>query len=770
MTKLLNLTKKIKLSSEIKMVLYEVLAFTLAFVLMNVRFIFGTYPFGLAFVASQRKYTPFAFCGCLLSVIFRMNIDIVYLVALCGILGLRIVCSLIGKRDKQLKICLGNSEKSTLLDSLFCENIEVRVAICAFCGFGIGTYRVISEGYSYFEIFVLIFFTILCGILTYALSLTKKRELPLCFAVLAFGLLYAIKGFSIFSLDVSIILSYALVLYASKHLGGIKAGAFGLLLGLSQGTFLPVFSIGGLVSGLLWSASPYLAIMSGFALSVGYGIFVGGFDALVSLTPELLFVSLIMYPLLRFKMLPVPEFIRESAKGHKSIDTVILESRDKRDKERLSSLTSSFESIAELIKDASEKVKTPTRVDYSALCLECCESFCYNCPKYSICWEKDISTTESNINKLGEELFINGQVDTFTVEEKFLHRCPNIDRIIEKINHLSKEKLVNGVKNNKLEVASYDYEQISRLLFSTQSEQIKDEYVDMHLSERLERALAKISLACDEIRVIGRYKKQIIITGINLDRTKCDIDTLKSEIEKALNAKISMPEIRMQGAYATMYACTVNNYKSSELFDSKTKDGEEINGDSYASFDGLGSKRYVLLCDGMGSGQDANITSSMCTSFLKSILSVTSEKEIALAMLNSLIRAKGLESCSTIDLLEIDLVSGRGSFVKSGAAPSYIKRGDKVFKLQSKTMPIGIMKDLDAEELSFELQAGDICIMLSDGIVETKEQSEEIMRLIRSHCSENIDTLPAKIIAEAKNRSGPSDDMTICISQILLAS
>lgn len=764
MTKLFSLTKKFKASDEIKMVLTEILVFSLGFVLMNVRFIFGIYPFGLAFLASQRKYTPFAFCGCLLSVIFTMNADIVYLIALCGALGLRIVGSLMQKKDKPGSIILGNQERNTFLDSLFCESTEVRVAICAFSAFGIGVFGVVSSNYSFYEIFVLIFFTILCGVLTYALSLNKKRELPIAYATLIFALLYSVRGLEIFSLDVSVILGYALVLYTSKHLGAVKSGAFGLLLGLCQDTsFTPIFSIGGIISGLLWGVSPYLAIMSGFALSLGYSVYAGGYTALITNAPELLFVSLIMYPLLRFKMIPVPEFIRENAKGIKSIDTVILESRDKRDKERLSTLTTTFEEIAQLIRNAGERVKNPTRVDYSTLCLEACEGYCYTCPKNSICWEKDVATTENNIDKLGEELFTNGSVDSFTVEERFLHRCPNIDKIIDKINYKSKEKLSYSIKNNKLEVASYDYEQISRLLFSTQGEQIKDEYIDTYLSERLTRVCTKIGLECDEIRVIGRQKKQIIATGVNIDRTKCTIEELKSEIEKAIQCKISTPEFSAQGSYATMYACTVNVFKTKEASATQTKDGEEINGDSLAFFDGLGSRRYMLLCDGMGSGEDANITSTMCTDFLKSILSVTDETEIALSMLNSLIRAKGLESCSTIDLFKIDLISGKGSFVKSGASPSYIKRGDKVFKLQSKTMPVGIMRELDAEELSFELQAGDICIMLSDGIVENNEDNEEIMRLLRSFDSDDFDTLPDKIISEAKKRKGTNDDMTVCV-------
>ena len=768
MTKLVKIKEKIKASSEIKMVLTEILVFALGFIFMNVRFIFDTFPFGIAFLASQRKYTPFAFCGCLLSVFFLMGGNIAYLLALCGILGLRIIASLLQKTDKH-SILLGEAPKNNALESLFCENIEVRVAISVLCGFGLGVYRVVINSYSYYEIFVLIFLSIMCGILTYSLSLTKKRELPLSFAIGCFMLLYAIRGIEIFSLNVSLIIGYGLVLYTSKFLGGIKASALGLLFGLCQASvFTPILALGGLISGLIWTTSPYLAIMSGFAVALSYGVYEGGYTALTELAPELLLISLVMYPLLRFKVIPTPDFIKENARGVGNIDTLILESRNQRDKERLASLTDTFESIAKLIKTTSDSSKAPTRVDYSRTCLEVCEDFCHSCPKNSICWDKNVATTEENINKLGEELFASGQVSIHTVDEKFLHRCPNIESIVKKINHISKENLISSIKNNKLEVASYDYEQISRLLFSTQSEQIKDEYIDKHLSDKLLCQLTKIGFDCDEIRVIGRIKKQILITGINTERTKCTKEELKKSIEAVLTSPVSELIFTRDGSYASMYATTISTYKATELFGSCAKDGEEINGDSYASFDGLDSKRYVLLCDGMGSGREANITSSMCSEFLKSILTITGEKEIALAMLNNLIRARGLESCSTIDLLEIDLVNGKGSFVKSGAAPSYIKRGDKVFKLQSKTMPIGILKDLDAEELSFELQAGDICIMLSDGIVETSEDNDKIMTLLRGF-NESIEALPNKIITEAKRKSGKNDDMTVCIAQLLSA-
>jgi stage II sporulation protein E len=181
-------------------------------------------------------------------------------------------------------------------------------------------------------------------------------------------------------------------------------------------------------------------------------------------------------------------------------------------------------------------------------------------------------------------------------------------------------------------------------------------------------------------------------------------------------------------------------------------------------FDGVGGKKYMVLCDGMGSGENAREASSTSVSFLKEIISVSTDVEIALTMLGSLLRARAIEYSTTVDILEIDLNTGKGSVIKCGASPTYIKRGDKVFKLQSKTMPLGILKELDAEESSFEIARGDICIMISDGVADSKND-EKIVKLI-SEFNGNIDTLAYKIIEKAKKQLGQNDDMTVLVTEI----
>ena len=209
---------------------------------------------------------------------------------------------------------------------------------------------------------------------------------------------------------------------------------------------------------------------------------------------------------------------------------------------------------------------------------------------------------------------------------------------------------------------------------------------------------------------------------------------------------------------------TENKFKAEICAKTFTKNDGELNGDSCACFES-GTKQYMISCDGMGSGREAQLTSQLCTDLLEKLLAVTAEKELVLSMLNNLVRAKNMECSSTVDIFELDLISGEGKFVKSGACPSFVKRGDNVFKLQSKTAPIGIMKGLDAEELTCTLGKGDICVMVSDGVVTSSQDSRWLTQYLTEFKGEDIEALSQGIMQEAK-RKGGKDDMTVICSVI----
>lgn len=763
--KIKNFKEKLRLSNEAKGIILEIALFILAFALMPVRFLFGTYPFGIALLGGAKKQAPFVFAGAILSAFFLMDSAPVYVVALIGQLGLRIASSFV-KRADFIRVELGQRQGTSIAKSLFCESKELRVAVSALCTLGIGIYKVIANGYIYYDIFALVFNVVLVSILTFCLSCLfegeNKKHLLIGVGALAFCLSFAISGKEIGGIDIVLFLSCASVLYVSKNLGGIKSGALGVILGVAQGGVTSgVLGICGLVAGFLWGLSPYLAIMCAFILSMGYAISLMGYEAVVLLMPEILASSLIMYPLLRFEVLPQPKPLQK--KEVKGIEAYKIESRSEEIKGKVSRLGEAYGEVSKMLKGLDEKTKIPDKRGYLDIALETCESHCYTCPKHSICWERDIETTERNINKMGCALFNNKEASKEDVDERFLHRCPNIEAIMEELNVKNKSIRLGSVKNDKLEVCAQSYDGVSKTIDAIFKKEARAE-VDKVLTDKAVRIAAACGLVYDKIQVFGEVAKEIIATGVDVQRSKCTSEALRQEMEKGLGLSLAEGEIFETDGYTTLKLESRSNFKIEAEHQTYTVGEDGLNGDSFAAFSS-GHKQYMVVCDGMGSGREANLTSTLCVELLEKMLCVSSEKGVVLSMLNNLIRAKNTECSSTVDLFEFDLISGDGKFVKSGACPSFIKRGDKVFELHSKTVPIGIMKKLDAEELAFSLNKGDICIMVSDGIIPTKNDICWLKQYITEYKGTDPHILSQGIMKEAK-RKGLKDDSTVVCAVI----
>ena len=761
---------RIKMSKEIKTVLYQCLLFALGFFLTPVKFIFDVYPFSLALLASCKRYAPFVFAGSILSVYFNMGFNMPYSIALCALFALRIVGSIWLSESKGKNAYMNMEYRRDMISSFFMENEGVRVALCAFSALGISIYSVIRSEFSYYEIFVLAFFVIISSVLSYALcglyeaKEPSKRLVALC--TLAFMCVFTVKGMELFSLDISIIFSYALTLYASKNVSPTKGGALGAVLGICQKiAFAPVFAIASLVSGFLWKFSVFLAVMSAFTVSVGYGLFTSGYEAIVYLVPELLFATLIMYPILRFEVLPRPR-LSSSLSDSVTVNEMISRKSSEGVKAGFLRVSDSLMEISKLLCDFGNTEKSVSIDSRYDTCLEICEEHCYSCPKKSICWDRDSLTTKENIERLSVSSYYNKSVSKADVDEKFLHRCPNIDTIIEKINKKSKEEEEGLLKNDKLEASYIDYENISRLL-SKESKKLDTEYtVDEALTDKVRRACDAIGLIYERIGVYGEERKRIIVTGVDMESSKCTSSALISELERVLGRRINTPLIEGESPNAIMIAESANRYaiESARLADKADKN--EQNGDTVSTFLSCDNKFYMLICDGMGSGKEAYTTSKMCAEFLKKLLYNHPDKEISVSMANNFLRNKRVECSSSVDLLEIDLNDGRGSFIKSGAAPSYVKRGDKVFKLFSKTAPIGIMKKPDAEELNFNLQENDIVVMISDGICQGDDDDSWLVSALSSADTESIDTIPSMILSKSRDRGFSRDDKTVSVCRV----
>ena len=191
---------------------------------------------------------------------------------------------------------------------------------------------------------------------------------------------------------------------------------------------------------------------------------------------------------------------------------------------------------------------------------------------------------------------------------------------------------------------------------------------------------------------------------------------------------------------------------------SSTRSHRAENGDNCCWFPGTGNDYYILLCDGMGTGAGAARESREAASLLKRMLTAGFPAEYALRSLNSLAVLRELGGCTTVDLVRLQLDTGRGTLYKWGAASSYLLKDGQLRKIGTAGPPPGLSQQARETVDRLSLGGGEVLILLSDGA------GEDI--LLRTAWTAPVPP-PGEIAAALVERdSQEGDDATVAVVRL----
>lgn len=143
------------------------------------------------------------------------------------------------------------------------------------------------------------------------------------------------------------------------------------------------------------------------------------------------------------------------------------------------------------------------------------------------------------------------------------------------------------------------------------------------------------------------------------------------------------------------------------------------NGDRCLMFAGTSCQYYVLLCDGMGTGPGAVEEAKTAGTLLRRLLTAGFPASHALESLNSLCALRSHAGAVTVDLLELQLETGRATLHKWGAAPSYLVSTAGAEKIGTAGPPPGLsVADCRETTYRLSLHRGEILVLVSDGVAE----------------------------------------------------
>jgi stage II sporulation protein E len=302
-----------------------------------------------------------------------------------------------------------------------------------------------------------------------------------------------------------------------------------------------------------------------------------------------------------------------------------------------------------------------------------------------------------------------------------------------------------------------------------------DSYVDLELREHLLRSCKDMGVNLQEITPIRNAGKPIcfsVVAHSCVDGDGCEL-SIAPAISSILGEKVEVcnkecPRRRGVGA------CQFNlmkafNYKiNSAVVQVARKD---VCGDSLSITTLKDGKELVVLSDGMGVGEEAAAESRTAVNLLEDLLNGGFEKEMALQTINSVLLLRSTqETYTTLDMVLADLYTAEVDFIKTAAAPSFIKRGKQVAIIRSSSLPIGILNNIEVVSDRRVLQARDMLLMVSDGVLEASREvnGEEWIAKLLTDIGETDPKIVAELIinqALAICQGKPKDDMTvICLT------
>lgn len=386
-----------------------------------------------------------------------------------------------------------------------------------------------------------------------------------------------------------------------------------------------------------------------------------------------------------------------------------------------------------------------------AACRVCCR-----CVRRGECWERDYVTTFNALNDATAPMLERGRGEAGDFPGYFADRCLHFSDFLSAVNQeltalLCRRQYKSRVRESRMAVCR-QYGELSSLLEEAAQELSRELTPELPLTRALRRCLLSRGLE-PETAVFrdGRGRLQVRLRGRGCGAA------LEEDCLTQMGQALGVP-LRGERTPEGVSLCQQEPLMAVAGIAARKRDGETVSGDAGTYFKREDGVLYVLLCDGMGSGDLAHRESSLAVRLLEQFLQAGVDTQHALITLNSALALRGEEEggFTTVDLLELDLYTGEAEVFKLGAAPTYVKKGTTVRRIIGSSLPAGVSSGQQAtpDRAKLRLEPGDCVLMVSDGVAGTEDDGWVRRRL------EEFDGASPKELVRGLVADGPAPEAT----------
>ena len=665
---------------------------------------------------------------------------------------------------------------------------------CAFVAYGSGLL------YGYISVlFEAIFACVLTMAFIQALPPMWQQTVPgrisgeavFCMLLLFGGVIAGTGEIGVASVSLRGVISNFVIMLAAL-VGGVGLGAaagavVGVIPGLSYvvaPVIIGAYSFAGLIAGMLRGFGR-IGVVIGFVVgNILLSIYITNFGSMVQVLLEAALATLLIC-FMPSRWVDIISKILPASPGIKLQRPALSQTRIKEITAlRIRDWAQVFTELANSFKQVSCSVEISQEEQGLEKLFEAVgQRVCAGCALYRTCWEREFYRTYQLVLDLLANVENNGRLTIDDLPEKIKKRCARLKEMTVTINFLYENLKLDNYWQQKL--------LLSRQLVSEQLKGVAGILVDMSTSleqnveaaGEIEEALIKrLKKQGTDVEEIFVYHHQDGGLEVGITRTACGGKLECQQRIVPLVSSITGQNLVLADSGCTLKSeqgqCTFTMYSALPYRLTVGSAGlaqESISGDSYTTAPLRNGKYCLMLSDGMGVGLEAHRESTAVVNLLEKLLKTGFDKDMAVKTVNSILVLRSpKDSFATVDLAVVDLYTGKTDFIKTCAAPCFVIKSGTVAVIKDHSLPVGVFEHIEVTSQIRTMEAGDTLVMISDGILESCQQTIDREAWFVDILKDLADLPPqemAEVILQVAETSAQSlgrvaDDMTVWVAKL----
>lgn len=759
--------------------------FLISLLISRTMIINSTAPFGIAFLIvvlnddSDYKFALASALGTVIGYITMQNYikDInMYYVIIPIIVLLSLILSHIDLEEKYRDV----SVWSVLSISMFIYNMVANEL-----GLGMSFFATFTNLCCIFPIYFILEVSELCFKEIKTKHLFKDEEI-ICMSILISVIVAGTWGINFLGVSLTNVLAFTVVL-AFSYISGSSIGAtvglaMGAIIGMSNQNimaYITILGMVGLISGVFKDAGRAFVSLSFLVtfligkvyLMTSVALDVNGFALIDGI------IAVGIFAFIPNKIYDVVSAELNSEKKKMNLDRNYLNNIKNMYLDKLDNFSDVLSNMSTILSELVDNDKLLMQTKSAELVDNLAARVCSDCNTNCICWNREHHVTYNAF----AELIENKQKKCNRFPAELERKCLKKGSLIRNADDVVNKYIISEMWRTRLsEGRELLAGQINNMAKSVEelveefNEEIKN---DGQLEKDIIKLLDRNQVSYDDVFCVkDKDDRNVVrVTASEYGSLQVYSNSILPIIEEAIDGNMVINDdacyIDSKNNKCIIVLEESPNFKVVTYMAKASKDGYTVHGDSYTFGNTSIGNYMMLLSDGMGSGPQAGRESEAAVELIEKFMHAGFSKTTAINTVNSIMTLKFCEEekFSTIDLSNIDLYTGQIDFMKVGAVSSFIKSADMVDIVKSKSLPIGVLDEVDIDTYTRKVQHGDLIVMLTDGVTDVEETGGIgwILDYMARH-DDDIESLAGGIIEEAKKlgKNKVGDDMTVLVSKV----